>query len=45
MRRFATRLQSALPVLGLAAALALTLATGAQAAGSSMPWVCFGVQN
>jgi type IV secretion system protein TrbC len=38
MHRFVTRLPTALPVLGIAAALALTLATGAQAAGSSMPW-------
>ena len=38
MFRFATHLPSALPVLGIAAVLSLVLATGAQAAGSSMPW-------
>jgi type IV secretion system protein TrbC len=38
MPRSVTGLPTVLPVLGIAAALALTLATGAHAAGSSMPW-------
>ncbi len=38
MLRSVTHVPSAVPVLSIAAALALTLATGAQAAGSSMPW-------
>jgi type IV secretion system protein TrbC len=38
MPRSVTGLQTVLPVLGVAAAIALTLSTSAQAAGSSMPW-------
>ena len=38
MPRSVTGLQTVLPVLGIAAALVLILSTGAQAAGSSMPW-------
>jgi type IV secretion system protein TrbC len=38
MPRFVTRLPTALPVFGIATALALILSTDAHAAGSSMPW-------
>jgi type IV secretion system protein TrbC len=38
MPRFVTRLQTALPVFGIAAALAFIFSTDAYAAGSSMPW-------
>ena len=38
MHRSVTRPPLVLPVFGLVASLALTLATTAQAAGSSMPW-------